>query len=68
MLSNFEIAAIALLLVNIGLSIYCLSKKASEEKYITYVATRPTKKASEEKYITYVATRPTTMPPTNKRT
>ena len=42
MLSNFEIAAIALLLVNIGLSIYCLSKKASEEKYITYVATRPT--------------------------
>ena len=43
MLSNFEIAAIALLLVNIGLSIYCLSKKASEEKYITYVATRPKK-------------------------
>lgn len=42
MLSNFEIAAIALLLVNIGLSIYCLSKKSSEEKYITYVATRPT--------------------------
>lgn len=41
MLSNFEIAAIALLLVNIGLSIYCLSKH-SEEKYITYIATRPT--------------------------
>ena len=33
MLSNFEIAAIALLLVNIGLSIYCLSKKSSEEDY-----------------------------------